>query len=109
MHQRPARIGDIRNIAVPLIRSGAQQRLPELTKNSCRILEVKQNRSDAVGTHWAYAMGEDKPPSLGFDGRTTVPELQCFPCSDRLLAGNRVGPLEWMIRVGNRIRFTVGS
>ena len=72
---RAAGVDNVGYVAVLLISGGAEKRLGELTENPCRIVEIKQNRPDAVGAHRADAVSEHQPPGVGFDGRTAVPEL----------------------------------
>ena len=89
-------VDDVGHVAFPFVGSGAQQRLPELAENPGRIVDIEQDRSDAVGAHRTDAVGEYQPPGIGLDGRAAVPELQRLPGLGRPLARSAlVHTLSW--------------
>src|ERR1700733_10699065 len=103
MEERTAGVDDIRYIAILLIGSWGEERFTKLAKDPSGIFKLKQDRSDAVGAHWANTVSEHQPACFGLDRRSAVAELNDFPRFRWRLACEPLFPPTRILRVGDRI------
>src|SRR5246127_1790866 len=75
VNERAAGVDDVGHVAVLFVASGAEQWASQLAEHPGRIVEVKQNRADAIRAHGSDAVGEHQPPCVGFDWRAAISEL----------------------------------
>ena len=103
-----AEVDDVGHVAFPFVGSGAQQRLPELAENPGRIVDIEQDRSDAVGAHRTDAVGEHQPRHRSRWARRSS-RVATPPRLGSAAGTERARPYPQLVGVGDLVRFAVGS
>ena len=68
MNDASTGVDDVWHKPGSLVALGADQGFVEVADHDARIIEIEQNRPNAVFVHGSDAVGEDEPSAFGFDG-----------------------------------------
>src|SRR6266849_2053389 len=79
VEESAASINDVGKISFPFVLIRLEQGLAKTADNLAGIIAIQQKRANAVLSHWADAMAEHQPACIGFNGGSTVPNLDQFP------------------------------